>query len=517
MNQKFAMKKNSFSATYIAVALCAVIFVVTTYSVYRFVERYVTTQCDQVADRDVDKVLLYIDGELGKAESALRTFASSVFEDGKVVPEEEVIYRQMEQFLKNNPNLSGVGAGFSDELFPAYAEKNGYGPLVSLKDNEICRFQLGERNDFRHRYDWYAKTFESGKPSWSAPIKSIDDETRLIICYSMPLRNAENQIVGVLACNLRLSRLTEAIQEVKPYPTATVKVVMRDPEDLRFIIHPIEQYLLKETLVTEYRNLGVAEDPAFIKDLGQGGRGKQIRNTGKHQSFVYYAPVERTSFSTLIDCPTDEVYAILSDLNRFIWLAGGIGLLLLVITMGLLTYLKDRNFKKENEMLRQAADTDALTGLPNRKSGQLQIDKLLEARTPGVLVILGANDFKGFNDRYGHVAGDQLLQEIGKRLKEQYGNDLVFRLGGSEFAAYVKGRFTPAMFESDNRRFIYNLNNITLTNAQGYEPNINMGGAIYDGESEVDFRSLVTLADRCLSISKQKDGCSLSLDEYLEK
>ncbi len=90
--------------------------------------------------------------------------------------------------------------------------------------------------------------------------------------------------------------------------------------------------------------------------------------------------------------------------------------------------------------LRRQAETDHLTGLPNRRALYVQAD----ARMTGpdcrrqALLLLDLDRFKEVNDSLGHQAGDQLLIQVGARLSEHLRpGDLLVRLGGDEFAVLL--------------------------------------------------------------------------------
>lgn len=87
-----------------------------------------------------------------------------------------------------------------------------------------------------------------------------------------------------------------------------------------------------------------------------------------------------------------------------------------------------------------AASHDPLTGLVNRRG----LDRVLrEAGESGEalgLLLLDLDGFKLINDRHGHQAGDELLQQVAMRLKGVVRpGDSVARLGGDEFALVVRG------------------------------------------------------------------------------
>ncbi len=98
--------------------------------------------------------------------------------------------------------------------------------------------------------------------------------------------------------------------------------------------------------------------------------------------------------------------------------------------------------KQDEEQIRRQANFDALTGLPNRS---LFFDRLNQAviaarREESLLALLfvDLDRFKAVNDTFGHVMGDELLQEVAERLSACVrDSDTVARLGGDEFVVLV--------------------------------------------------------------------------------
>jgi diguanylate cyclase len=90
------------------------------------------------------------------------------------------------------------------------------------------------------------------------------------------------------------------------------------------------------------------------------------------------------------------------------------------------------------EIIRAESLTDPLTGLANRKFLQGTLEQALNDALNGQrfsLLVIDIDHFKTFNDRYGHLTGDQVLRLVAMALKQNVkGQDLAARFGGEEFA-----------------------------------------------------------------------------------
>jgi diguanylate cyclase len=100
------------------------------------------------------------------------------------------------------------------------------------------------------------------------------------------------------------------------------------------------------------------------------------------------------------------------------------------------------DLKAKLDDVRKETLTDVLTGIPNRKAFDLELDRAIEQaraeETPLCLFMCDIDHFKRFNDTFGHQTGDQVLRLVGGCLAENVkGRDTAARYGGEEFAVVL--------------------------------------------------------------------------------
>jgi len=98
--------------------------------------------------------------------------------------------------------------------------------------------------------------------------------------------------------------------------------------------------------------------------------------------------------------------------------------------------------KTSGRLLQRLANTDPLTGLPNRRAwDELLPRRMCEPHVPErrrCLVLVDVDHFKRVNDKHGHALGDEVLRSIGQELASCCRRGLYARLGGDEFALLLK-------------------------------------------------------------------------------
>ena len=223
----------------------------------------------------------------------------------------------------------------------------------------------------------------------------------------------------------------------------TIALVMQRPETALFLRRNIAGKIASRVLaltpdeaLTSTLKDGPAPDLFVIEaDLPIPGGGLRLmsdlrsRSASRHASFaIYRARPEDASAAMAFDLGADDLIAAetapLEVSLRFQRLLA-------------LKHQADRLRLSVKDGLRLAM-IDPLTGLHNRRYGLAQMQAIAQRAcvTGSVFAVLVADidQFKSVNDRFGHGAGDAVLVEVARRLRDNLrGHDLLARIGGEEF------------------------------------------------------------------------------------
>ena len=152
---------------------------------------------------------------------------------------------------------------------------------------------------------------------------------------------------------------------------------------------------------------------------------------------------------------------------------------------------------------KELAYQDQLTGIRNKHAyveREESIDLLLRDKSSGdlCLFIFDLNDLKLINDTFGHEKGDEYIIKSVKIIKQVFKNQIIYRIGGDEFATFVDGD------DFNNRYYLLEtFNKIVESNIGKNEPIIAVGFADYVPEKDNSLRSIFTRADERMYARKK--------------
>ncbi len=270
--------------------------------------------------------------------------------------------------------------------------------------------------------------------------------------------------------------------------------------------------------------------PARPEALGQnisaspGYKMYRAKPRGEFQGRSFLDGVERVySFADLDDLPLIVTVATDVDSIRSVWIYKAAIVAVLILCLCLLAFgltillhrevgrhvAAEASSREANAALAVLARTDGLTGLPNRRSYDehfaVEWKRAAQLRTPLALLIVDADHFKQFNDRFGHQRGDEALKAVAECLQRTLDTaGLSFRIGGEEFVALLPSvDATAASVAAERvRRAVVNLR-IPHAPEVGGIATVSIGVACADPAGGDPPEGLFTAADAALYAAKK--------------
>jgi diguanylate cyclase len=238
---------------------------------------------------------------------------------------------------------------------------------------------------------------------------------------------------------------------------------------------------LQQTLLTVFGELGE------LNEQTQAYESTALKSVGKLSESMSVQDIRSI---------LDEVIVATKKLRR----SGEVAQQRLNETTKTLQVLQQEFQQTKNELL-----VDFLTGVLNRKGFDESLAKFISEATDNLcLLIIDIDHFKKFNDKYGHIVGDDVLQIVAKNIgKDVRGNDLIARVGGEEFAVILpKTPLLGAVTVAENVRASIARLKLERKSETLETITVSIGAAQYQpGESLKDF---VNRADDALYFSKNE-------------
>ncbi len=190
---------------------------------------------------------------------------------------------------------------------------------------------------------------------------------------------------------------------------------------------------------------------------------------------------------------------LLTDRLTYIYVLIGTALVL-----GIVGFLLGR----QADRLDALSQTDALTGLPNRRALDEHVrEALLRSGRyghPMSLLLIDVDGLKQLNDKQGHAAGDEAIRGVAKAIRHTLrASDFGARWGGDEFAILAPNTGSAAAHRSAERL----VQRLTDQCAErGHQVTVSIGVATFDPErsASADPESLIRAADAALYVAKAK-------------
>ena len=383
--------------------------------------------------------------------------------------------------------------------------QNAAHELMNASDyltEQVQRFTVD--GDIRFMDQYFTEAFESKRREEAVAKMDVGERTKPAY---QKLQQALNSSVELMDIEYYAMRLVIEAKGYKDYPDVLTDIKLKQ-EDLNLepevmmrhateLVHSDEYYRHKDKI-----REGVQESLDEVEKLTKTIENAEIASMDRESCAVCVAVVIQALLVFFMICLTtrlaikpilDAVEQIKADLpisekgsNEFRYLAGAYN------------KMYEKN-KSSIENLSYKASHDELTGAYNR-AGYEFLQTTLELKST-CMMLFDVDNFKSFNDTYGHEIGDKVLIKVVNVLKQVFrDDDYICRIGGDEFVAFLMHS------ESINRRLIDSkMEQIRklLENSDDGLPPIYLSIGIVHGKNVSDMTEMFERADEAMYKSKK--------------
>ncbi len=233
---------------------------------------------------------------------------------------------------------------------------------------------------------------------------------------------------------------------------------------------------------------------------------------------MFYTADLITMFVLPLFMPMMRAMEIMKDLHlNFLWIVMVTGISLLVFGVIQLvnkvfpTHISTmEGLKNTQKHLSHLASTDPLTGLPNRRAFQEEINQLVNhpehARNTSAILFLDLDGFKPINDSEGHDVGDVVLRTVAIRIENTIRrSDIAARYGGDEFTICLRGIESREGIERIAQQLSASISDPIHINGNIYSVNTSIGVSIFP-EHGNNIKTLLERADSAMYEVKRSGG-----------
>ena len=363
--------------------------------------------------------------------------------------------------------------------------------FIDSRSTILSTENFSERDFFRvHRRDDHAGLYIS------APF--IESDGRYVVGISRRLSKPDGSFAGVVVGTLRLTYFEEMFKSVALGSNGTMTLMRTDG-----IV------IMRWPFSSDYigRDLSRAEVHKLFPASRAGQFVTPAITDGVNRMFLY-SQIGDLPLLMVIGQSTDDIYAAWERQAATI---GTMVIVLCVVTIVLALLLRGelRRRTAAEQKLAVLATTDSLTGLPNRRQFNDVINRewqrAVREQTPVSLLMIDADQFKAYNDSYGHQAGDDMLRTIAEciRIGIRRPTDLAARLGGEEFVVLLPGSYLEGAVEIAEK-IRKSVGELRIRDHEGFRApsTVSIGVASMVPSTGQHFGDLISAADQALYDAK---------------
>ncbi|MCR4717399.1 MAG: diguanylate cyclase [Lachnospiraceae bacterium] len=368
-------------------------------------------------------------------------------------------------YIRLNPDLFGSLEGFFLSYDP---------DIDKYVDMPCTDISLYDKDDVSH-VGWYYEPLKAGEPIWMDVYRNDNIEVDMI-SYVIPIYY-NDVTIGVIGMDVNAEYLRSKVSSIELYDSGYAFLVQENDDILYHPKYPdgVRKRELSEEFVDLVNLVDAEENEAKLIELNFYGKDvklmcDKLRNNMKLCIVVPSSEFDKVRKDTVKDAmkfalPVALVGIILIIIMLYSIVAPLRKLAVISEDMEKGFFEADFNFKTNRtdevgvlahnfeamatamkshfEYMNNVAFVDELTSLGNRNAYIAKEDEYVELVEEGkamfTIVVMDVNNLKLINDHVGHEMGDRMLMRVATSIRDEFGKDKSYRIGGDEFVVLFPG------------------------------------------------------------------------------
>lgn len=233
--------------------------------------------------------------------------------------------------------------------------------IVKENDGQLKRINPDERKYDYETMPWFRNAVDTGTPCWSEPYFDSGAGEAVMVTYSFPLKNKEEEVLGVLTADVPITRMVNEIARMKPIDDSFGFIIDKSG---RYIAHPDTSFVTHKTIYGWAREMNFRNLAGIADDMTHQCKGASHFKYGDKNLLAVYAPIESTGWSV---CCVINYYSIVKELGSVTIITGLlllVGMLLLVVAIRIIVVYSTKPLVKLTQASKRIAAGNLNENIP---------------------------------------------------------------------------------------------------------------------------------------------------------